>query len=115
MFVDELEIRVRGGKGGDGCVSFLREKYIQRGGPNGGDGGDGGDVVLLPTTHCNTLYPLTGRRLFEAPSGGQGQASNCGGRDAEDLVLEVPVGTLVLGKEHGNVLADLDRADVPFI
>ena len=115
MFVDELEIRVRAGKGGDGCVSFLRDKKTLRGGPNGGDGGDGGDVVLLPTTHCNTLFHLTGRGQFGAPNGGQGLAQNCGGKDAEDLVIEVPVGTVVLDAERGNVLQDLDTADRPWV
>jgi GTPase len=115
MFVDELEIHVRAGKGGDGCVCFLRDAKTLRGGPNGGDGGDGGDVVLLPTTHCNTLYHLTGRGVFGAPNGGQGLPQNCGGKDAEDLVIEVPVGTQVLDAEHGNVLQDLDVADRPWI
>lgn len=115
MFVDELEIAVRAGKGGDGCVSFLRDKKTLRGGPNGGDGGDGGDVVLLPTTHCNTLFHLTGRGTFEAPLGGQGLAQDCGGKDAEDLVIEVPVGTVVLDAERGNVLQDLDTADRPWV
>lgn len=115
MFVDELEISVRAGKGGDGCVSFLRDKKIMRGGPNGGDGGDGGDVVLLPTTHCNTLFHLTGRGQFQAPNGGQGLAKNCGGKDAEDMVIEVPVGTVVLDAERGNVLQDLDTPDRPWV
>ena len=115
MFVDELELMFRGGKGGDGCVSFLREKYIQRGGPNGGEGGDGGDVVLLPTTHCNTLFHLAGRRLFGAENGEPGKAKNCGGRNAGHLTLEVPVGTQVLDAERGNLLADLDVQDQPFI
>lgn len=115
MFVDELEFSVRGGKGGNGCVSFHREKYVQRGGPDGGDGGDGGDVVLVPTTHVNTLYHLTGRRLHAAPNGEDGGSGNCGGRDAADLVIEVPVGTLVLDAERGNLLKDLARADAPFV
>lgn len=115
MFVDELEISVRAGKGGDGCVSFLRDKKTLRGGPNGGDGGDGGDVVLLPTTHCNTLFHLTGRGLFAADQGGQGLAQNCGGKDADDLVIEVPVGTIVLDGARGNVLQDLDAADRPWV
>src|SRR5262245_38901871 len=100
MFVDELEISVQAGKGGDGCVSFLRDKKAMRGGPNGGDGGDGADVVLLPTTHVNTLYHLTGRGLFAADNGGPGLAKNCGGKDAEDFVIEVPVGTVVLDAER---------------
>jgi len=115
MFVDELVIFVRAGKGGDGCVSFLRDKKTLRVGPNGGDGGDGGDVVLLPTTHCNTLFHLTGRGEFAADSGGQGLAQNCGGKDAGDLVIEVPVGTIVLDAERGNVLQDLDQPDRPWI
>lgn len=115
MFVDELEIHVRAGKGGNGCVSFLRDKKTLRGGPNGGDGGDGGDVVLLPTTHCNTLYHLTGRGTFAAASGGQGLPQNCGGKDAADLVIEVPVGTLVLDAARGNLLQDLDRPDQPWV
>ncbi len=112
MFVDELEIHVRAGKGGNGIVSFLRDAKVLRGGPNGGDGGD---VVLLPTTHCNTLYNLTGRGTFSADNGGQGLPKNCGGKDAEDLVIEVPVGTVVLDAERGNVLQDLDAPDKPWV
>lgn len=115
MFVDELEIQVRAGKGGNGCICFLRDAKTLRGGPNGGDGGDGGDVVLLPTTHCNTLFHLTGRGTFEAPNGGQGLPQNCGGKDAEDMVIEVPVGTQVLDAERGNLLQDLDVADRPWV
>lgn len=115
MFVDEIEFTVRGGRGGNGCVSFLREKFAMRGGPDGGDGGDGGDLVLLPTTHCNTLYHLTGRSFYAAPNGEQGYAKKCGGKNAEDMVLEVPEGTIVYDAEHGNVLKDLAEHDVPFI
>jgi GTP-binding protein len=111
MFVDELVIHVRAGHGGHGCVSFHRDAKVLRGGPNGGDGGDGGDVVLVPTTHCNTLFHLTGRGTFAAPNGGDGRAANCGGKDAEDLVIEVPLGTQVLDAERGNLLQDLDAAD----
>ncbi len=115
MFVDELEIHVRAGNGGNGCVCFLRDAKTLRGGPNGGDGGDGGDVVLLPTTHCNTLFHLTGRGTFAAKNGGQGRPQNCGGKDAEDLVIEVPVGTLVLDAARHNVLQDLDTPDQPWV
>ena len=115
MFVDELDFTVTGGKGGDGCVSFHREKYVQRGGPDGGDGGAGGDVVLLPTTHRNTLYHLTGRNLYAARDGAQGSGKKCSGKAAADMVLEVPVGTEVLDAERGNVLADLDRIEEPFV
>ncbi len=115
MFVDELEIKVRAGKGGDGCISFLRDKRTLKGGPNGGDGGDGGDVVLLPTTHVNTLFHLAGRGTFAADNGGQGLPQKCGGKDAGDLVIEVPVGTVVFDAERGNVLMDLDVADAPWV
>lgn len=115
MFVDELEIHVRAGKGGNGIICFLRDAKTLRGGPNGGDGGDGGDIVLLPTTHCNTLFHLTGRGTFEAPNGGQGLPQNCGGKDAEDMVIEVPVGTQVLDADRGNLLMDLDVADRPWV
>ncbi len=115
MFVDELQITVRGGKGGDGCVSFLREKFIQRGGPDGGEGGDGGNIVLRPTTHVNTLFHLTGRGAFLAPNGEPGGSKNCGGKDAGDLVLEVPVGTVVLDAQRGNVLKDLAVIEETFV
>lgn len=115
MFVDELEIHVRAGKGGNGCVSFLRDAKVLKGGPNGGDGGDGGDVVLLPTTHCNTLYHLAGRGTFAAKNGGPGLPQNCGGKDADDLVIEVPVGTQVYDATRGNLLQDLDTADRPWV
>ncbi len=116
MFVDEFECTVRGGKGGDGCVSFRREKFVPRGGPDGGDGGRGGSVILVASTGENTLYPLVGRRLYEASNGRPGGSSNKTGASGDDLVLTVPVGTLVLDKERGNVLRDLgapgDRFEV---
>jgi GTP-binding protein len=86
-----------------------------RGGPDGGDGGDGGSVVLQPSTHVNTLFHLTGQGLFAAPSGDQGGSKNCYGKKATDLVLEVPVGTVVLDAEHGNVLKDLVDDKEPFV
>lgn len=115
MFVDELEFTVRAGRGGDGRVSFLREKYMPRGGPDGGDGGDGGSVILVATTHENTLYHLAGQKYYEAKNGEPGGKKNCGGKNAGDLVLRVPVGTIVLDAERGNVLKDLSRADEPFV
>jgi len=115
MFVDELVITARAGKGGDGCISFLRDARTIKGGPDGGDGGDGGDVVFLPTTHVNTLYHLTGRGVFAAKNGMQGGSKQCFGKSAEDLVIEVPVGTQVLDADRGNVLKDLDTADEPWV
>jgi GTP-binding protein len=114
MFVDELQITVRAGKGGDGCVSFLRDKNVQRGGPDGGDGGDGGSIILQPSTHVNTLYHLTGQGLFAAKNGEPGGSKDCYGKKAGDLVLEVPVGTVVIDPEHGNVLRDLVDPKEPF-
>ncbi len=115
MFVDELEVTLRAGKGGDGCVSFLRDKNTLKGGPDGGDGGKGGDVVLLPTTHKNTLYHLTGQRVLGAKNGVQGGPSDCYGKAGDDLVIEVPVGTVVLDAERGHVLRDLKQADEPWV
>jgi len=115
MFVDELVMTARAGKGGDGCISFLRDANTIKGGPDGGDGGNGGDVVLLPTTHVNTLYHLTGRGVFGAPNGMQGGSKNCTGKSATDLIIEVPVGTQVLDADRGNLLADLSKHDEPWV
>ena len=107
MFVDEIEIRVEAGKGGDGCVSFRREKYIPRGGPDGGDGGDGGSVILVAQEGVNSLAPLTQRKQYKAASGQPGGSADCHGRSSEDLVIPVPPGTIVIDAEHGIVLKDL--------
>jgi len=115
MFVDELTMVVRGGRGGDGCMSFRREKFADRGGPDGGDGGDGGSVVLVPTTHENTLYHLTGRATYEAGNGQPGRGADCFGRKGADLVLRVPLGTVVLDADRGNVLRDLSTAEEHFV
>ena len=115
MFLDEYDLTAIGGKGGDGCCSFRREKYAPRGGPDGGDGGRGGSVVLRPTIHRNTLYHLGGARTYEAEKGRQGTSSDCTGRGGEDLVLEVPVGTVVYDAERGNLLKDLAEDDLSFV
>ena len=107
MFVDEVEIRVEAGKGGDGCVSFRREKYIPRGGPDGGDGGDGGSVVLAAQEGVDSLAPLTQRKQYKAESGQPGTSANCHGRSAEDLLIPVPPGTIVIDAKHSIVLKDL--------
>lgn len=110
LFVDEIEFTVRGGKGGDGCVSFRREKFAPKGGPDGGDGGDGGAVILVPTPHHNTLHHLVGRVLYEAGKGQPGGSRDRTGRSGDDLKLEVPVGTVVIDAARGNVLKDLHTA-----
>ncbi len=115
MFVDELVMTARAGKGGDGCISFLRDKNTIKGGPDGGDGGNGGDVILLPTTHVNTLYHLTGRGVFGANNGVPGGPKACSGKAAEDLIIEVPIGTQVLDAARGNVLVDLGTPDEPWV
>lgn len=109
LFVDEARILVKGGNGGNGCVSFLREKYKPRGGPDGGDGGSGGDVQLKVDEGLKTLMDFRYQRHFFAHKGLNGQGNNKRGRDGADLVLAVPPGTVVKA-EDGTVLADLVQA-----
>ena len=110
-FVDEATIKVQAGKGGNGCLSFRREKYIPRGGPDGGDGGDGGSVILVAKEGLNTLIDFRYTRHFKAESGQQGSSSECTGRSGDDLLLDVPVGTTVIDPETGEVLGDLTEVD----
>ena len=106
-FVDEATIKVHAGKGGNGCLSFRREKYIPKGGPDGGDGGDGGSVFLVGAEGLNTLIDFRYTRSFKAESGQQGSSAECTGRGGEHLVLQVPIGTTVLDDETGDVLGDI--------
>lgn len=110
-FIDEVTIIVQSGDGGRGCVSFRRERFIPRGGPDGGDGGKGGDVVFHVTPRKRTLYHLRFKKQYQAPGGGHGQGSQRAGRGGDDLVIEVPVGTLVTDTETGRVLFDLTEPD----
>jgi GTPase len=107
MFIDEVEISVEAGKGGDGCVSFRREKFVPRGGPDGGDGGDGGSVILLAEEGVNSLTALVNRKHWKANDGQQGGTANCHGSSAEDLIILVPPGTVVSDARHGHVIKDL--------
>ena len=109
MFIDIARIFVQSGKGGDGMSSFRHEKFVPKGGPNGGDGGQGGNVVLVADRNVNTLVDFRFRRLFKAKPGGKGEGSNKYGRNAEDLVITVPLGTIVKDEETGQVMADLSR------
>jgi len=106
-FVDEVEIRVEAGDGGNGCVSFRKEKYIEFGGPNGGDGGDGGNVYLIAEESLNTLIDYRFERFHRAKRGQNGQSRDCTGKGSEDLYLKMPVGTRVVDVDTGEQLGDL--------
>ena len=109
MFIDRVEILVQSGKGGDGCVSFRREKFVPRGGPDGGDGGNGGNVVLRVDDRLNTLLDFTQRPVFSAKHGKPGQGSNRKGARGDDMVLAVPPGTMVKDAVTGRVLRDMTQ------
>ena len=111
MLVDEAKIYVRSGDGGDGMMSFRREKYVPHGGPNGGDGGRGGDVVLRVNPNINTLYTFKRQMHFKAKRGGKGGSSNKTGADADTLLIEVPPGTVVRAVDTGVLVADLVAQD----
>jgi len=107
MFVDEVEIQVQAGNGGDGCVSFRREKYVPRGGPDGGDGGDGGSVIVLAREGVDSLGALAHQKHWKARNGEPGRGAQCHGASADDLVILVPPGTIIYDAEHNFVLKDL--------
>lgn len=107
MFIDEAKITVRSGKGGDGVVHFRREKYVPRGGPDGGDGGKGGDVVFVVTPHLNTLFPFRHKKKYQAENGSKGGGNNMTGRSGEDLQVLVPPGTIIYNDVTGEVIGDL--------
>ncbi|MCC5878546.1 MAG: Obg family GTPase CgtA [Idiomarina sp.] len=109
-FVDEAEIRVDAGDGGNGCVSFRREKYVPRGGPDGGDGGDGGDVWLIADENLNTLIDYRFERFHRAERGQNGMSRNCTGKRGQDLTIPVPVGTRARDIETDEIIGDLTKA-----
>jgi len=102
---------VHAGKGGDGVASFRREKFVPRGGPDGGDGGRGGSILVLADRNINTLIDYRYARIHRAKNGQKGQGSDCYGRSAEDIVLRVPVGTVISDFDSGSVVADLAEHD----
>ena len=108
-FIDEASIDVIGGNGGNGSASFRREKFIPRGGPNGGDGGRGGSVWAVGDENINTLIDYRFTRKFVAPSGEHGMGSDCYGRAGKDIILRVPVGTIITDEKSGEVIADLSE------
>lgn len=109
MFLDEIELELEGGKGGDGCVSFRREKYVPRGGPDGGDGGNGGSVIVKADASIGSLIHLAQRKTWKADNGRPGMGSQRVGASAEDCVLLVPPGTIVYDRNHDFVLKDLSN------
>jgi GTP-binding protein len=111
MFVDYAEIQVKAGDGGKGCVSFRREKYVPKGGPDGGDGGDGGEVVIGVDSNLTTLLDFKYKRFYKAENGGQGKGKNQHGKKGESVVIKVPPGTIVGDLKTGKVLADLISED----
>lgn len=108
-FVDEAIIKIEAGDGGNGCVSFRREKYIPRGGPNGGDGGDGGDMYVIANEGLNTLADFRFKRIFKAERGTNGMSRNCTGKSGEDFYLQVPIGTIISDLETEEILGDVTR------
>lgn len=108
-FVDEVEIQVEAGRGGNGCVSFRREKHLPKGGPDGGDGGDGGDAYLVATEALNTLVDFRHQRIFRAGCGGNGMGRQMSGKRGEDCYIPVPVGTLVYDADTGELIGDLTK------
>ncbi|ASK78282.1 GTPase ObgE [Paraphotobacterium marinum] len=106
-FVDEAKIKVSAGDGGNGVVSFRREKYIPKGGPDGGDGGDGGDVYMVADENLNTLIDFRYERFYSAQRGENGRGGNCTGKRGEDVILKVPVGTRARDEDTGEIIADL--------
>ena len=110
-FVDTAKISVRSGNGGNGVVSFHREKYVANGGPDGGDGGRGGDIVLEVNDHMSTLMDLRYKRKYVADSGADGAGKRCTGRDGEDLIIRVPRGTVIRDAETGEIIQDMSQTD----
>ena len=114
-FIDEANIFVKAGNGGNGIVSFRREKYIPMGGPDGGDGGDGGSVYVVGTTDLNTLSDFRHTRRFVAQRGANGQGKNCTGAKGEDVTIEVPLGTVITTLDQGELLADVSSTEDPIL
>ena len=114
-FVDEAIIAVQSGDGGSGCVSFRREKFVPRGGPDGGDGGKGGDIVFRTTTRRRTLYQFQFRQRFKAQNGAAGKGKQKTGKNGQDLVIEIPPGTLVLNADTDQIIKDFTQPGETYV
>ena len=110
-FIDEVTITIQSGDGGNGCVSFRREKFIPFGGPDGGDGGNGGDVYFVADENLNTLVHFRGKKSYRAQRGEDGMGSQCNGKSGEDIIIKVPVGTIIRNAETHDIIADLAIPD----
>ncbi|PKK83410.1 MAG: GTPase ObgE [candidate division Zixibacteria bacterium HGW-Zixibacteria-1] len=115
MFVDYAEIEVIGGSGGDGCVSFRREKFIRKGGPNGGDGGRGGSVVFVTDANLTTLLDFRYKKTYSAEDGRPGEGSLRSGKSGDPIMIKIPAGTIIKNKETGQIIADLNEVGIEFI
>ena len=115
MFVDRAKITIKSGKGGNGAVTFRREPFVPEGGPDGGDGGKGGDVVFLADENLRTLMDFRYKRKYEAEDGQNGMKKNRFGKNGQDLVIKVPVGTMVIDEESGKVMMDMTEHGQSFI
>lgn len=115
MFIDKAKVFVKSGDGGNGCVSFRREKYVPLGGPDGGDGGKGGSVIFKVDTGLTTLLDFKYKKKFVAQAGGKGEGSKCYGKDGEDLYINVPMGTIIRDFDTNKVIADLSHKDDVFV
>lgn len=115
MFIDYVEIEVTSGRGGDGSVSFRREKYVPKGGPDGGDGGRGGDIIAVADQNINTLLDYRYKRSYKADSGQPGSGGLKSGRDGESIILRVPVGTIIKDLATDEIVADLDASDAQIV
>jgi GTP-binding protein len=114
-FIDEVFITAQSGDGGSGCVSFRREKFVPRGGPDGGDGGKGGDVILRSTSRRRTLYPFRFQRQFKAKNGAHGRGKQKTGKNGEDLTIEIPPGTLVSDADANDLLKDFTQPGESYV
>ncbi len=114
-FCDQTIVEFIGGKGGNGAVSFRKEKFVAHGGPNGGDGGNGADIILLADNNMNTLVDYNNKKIYRGEDGGKGTGDNSSGKNGENLILKVPTGTLVMNLETNEVLCDLNKQGKKFI